>query len=389
MTTSQQQRKRVEHSNNSGDMPQEQSLKPPKISLTSQIREGLRKISGCKDVPEEEIQIPKSPNPKRKTPVIHSPRIEALLAIENKAPAGETKDKDKRKRWSRTSQSDGRKTSFEVFLDGVPRLDPIDRTVGWVFKQTNATQDRRESLGSLPMRGTILPTRYDPTDEPLPSDSVQTSVSGYESARGTHGRGTPPPLDPHRPRLDDFFYEIQRQQERQARQKLIAMGQQHLLSFNLMDVYSHQVPGYPAGTTPDIVPFISRDSQFYHRQIPLVPTTGLVHKLLQTEPLQLQYTCQWIDCRKRFLTTKELISHVEQAHVSAYSTGSRRLACHWDNCQKIFVARYKLLIHIRNAHCKEYVLKPNVRKKHNLSNRSFSTITMLYFYLTRYWQQKS
>ena len=353
----------------------DRSLRPPKISFTSQcvdsIREGLRKISGCKDVTEEGVHIPNSPNPRRKTAVIHSPRIEALLPLENKVSttASETRDKGERqatKRWSRTSQSEGRKSSFEVFLEGVPRLDPIDRTVGWVFKESDGGQERRESLGSLPLRGTILPTRYDRTNEPLPSDGVQTSVSGYESARGTHGRGTPPATDPARPRLDEFFHEIQRQQERKARQKLIAMGQQHLLSYNLMDVYSHQVPGYPAGTTPDIVPFIAQGSHQPLRQPPH-STAGLSHQLQVSRRmiLQLPYTCLWSDCRKQFTNIKELISHVEQIHVTAYSTGSRRLVCYWDNCRKTFVARYKLLIHIRNVHCKEFALRPSVSRLTN------------------------
>ena len=142
------------------------------------------------------------------------------------------------------------------------------------------------------------------------------------------------------------------------------MGQQHLLSYNLMDVYSHQVPGYPAGTTPDIVPFLARDRK--SQQPPILQTSGFHHKLHFTptpvEVLQLQYTCRWLDCHKRVLTCKELISHVEQTHVTAYSTWSRKLVCHWDNCRRTFVARYKLLIHIRNAPCKDTPRRPIVRK---------------------------
>ncbi len=35
---------------------------------------------------------------------------------------------------SEHSSSRKRKTSFELFLSSIPKLDPVDRTVGWVLK---------------------------------------------------------------------------------------------------------------------------------------------------------------------------------------------------------------------------------------------------------------
>ena len=36
-----------------------------------------------------------------------------------------------------------------------------------------------------------------------------TSISKYESERGTHGRGTPPPREIGQPRLDELFRKLQ------------------------------------------------------------------------------------------------------------------------------------------------------------------------------------
>ena len=41
------------------------------------------------------------------------------------------------------------------------------------------------------------------------SSPYETSLSYYESARGTGGRGTPPTREDGQPRLDDLFRELQ------------------------------------------------------------------------------------------------------------------------------------------------------------------------------------
>ena len=41
------------------------------------------------------------------------------------------------------------------------------------------------------------------------SSPYDTSLSYYESARGTGGRGTPPPREHGQPRLDDLFRQLQ------------------------------------------------------------------------------------------------------------------------------------------------------------------------------------
>ena len=46
----------------------------------------------------------------------------------------------KRKAGARHGQQDERKSNFELYLDTIPRLDPVDRTVGWVFQQHEEAQ---------------------------------------------------------------------------------------------------------------------------------------------------------------------------------------------------------------------------------------------------------
>lgn len=52
-----------------------------------------------------------------------------------------------------------RKTSFELFLSTLPKLDPIDRTVGWVFQlpsSSTTTLMVRERVGSVSWLAILL-----------------------------------------------------------------------------------------------------------------------------------------------------------------------------------------------------------------------------------------
>ena len=323
---------------------------PNRISFTTcvdNIREGLRKIRGCKDIDEEDILQP------TKNPVHYKYQQELHQKSEKFTKNYNYSDKSgsiSRKK----SQAGTQKSNFDNFLDSIPKLDSVNRTIGWVLHSEPACGSR-ESLCSLPMRGTILPTRYTPgNDYPSSNDDSVTAVSSYESARGTYGRGTPPVLDSDRPHLDELFYQLQQKQERKARQQLITSGQQHLLSYNLLDVYSHQVPGLPLGTTPEIVPFMACPSC-----VPWPDNRNRYTGLLRTahQPLTtVNYHCKWLHCTRQFTSAKELFSHVEQIHIHAYGAGARnRLVCKWANCNKTYFARYKLLLHVHTEHCKEFV----------------------------------
>ena len=319
------------------------SLKqPPRISFTTcvdSIREGIRKISGCEDVDKDGIIQPDLP--RRKTPVINRPSLDLLQEHDQFY--------DKKRHCKSRSK---KHQSFEKYLANIPKIDTVKRTVKWVFS-VEPSYDKRESLAGLPMRGTILPTRYTESREGREHvDDTVTTVTGCESARGTHSKGTPPTFDPSKPRLDELFQQLQQKQERKARQEMIMLGQQHLLSFNLLDVYSHQVPGMPLGTTPDILAFMPEEVKAQATKKQKIHNTS-------THSQHLNYcskhTCQWMGCSQQFSTENELITHVDQAHIHAYGTADTRanLTCHWKQCNRIFLARYKLLIHVRNTHCKQ------------------------------------
>ena len=336
------------------------SLRPPaRLSFAScvdSIREGLRKLSGCRDVPESNVYLPSSSQPKRKTAVVTSPKLESLQIHDKNADysrklSGRESEGSKFKTLlPNIARSSDEKTSFDNFLEGIPKLDAIDRTVDWVFQQPDL--ESCDSLSVLPMRGTILPKCYTRENEPMPSSDscYSTTISRYESARGTHGRGTPPDLIPTRPRLDELLQQLQQKQEQEAREQLISLGQQHLLSYNLLDVYSHQVPGFPLGTTPDIIPFLAKSGSS-HNATRRPSQYNSLCPLRQLTIISPTYPCQWQDCNRMFLSTKDLLAHMEQAHITAYSSQGR-LTCRWASCKRVFMARYKLLLHIRNAHCK-------------------------------------
>lgn len=315
---------------------------PPRISFSTcvdSIREGFRKINGCQEVEKDDILQPDLP--RRKTPVINGPSLD-LFQEHVKHPdkkAGHCKVRSKKKQ------------SFDNYLATIPKVDAVKRTVGWVFS-AEPSYDKRESLAGLPMRGTILPTRFTDSREARQHiEDAVTTLSGYESARGTHGRGTPPALDPAKPRLDELFQQLQQKQERKARQEMIMLGQQHLLSFNLLDVYSHQVPGMPLGTTPDILAFMSEEVKVQAARSQQKHASNYSQ---QFKDYKRNYTCQWMDCSQQFSTENELVLHVDQTHIRAYSTVTRvKISCHWKQCNRTFMARYKLLIHVHNTHCKQ------------------------------------
>ena len=148
--------------------------------------------------------------------------------------------------------------------------------------------------------------------------------------------------------------------------------------------------GHPPGITPELLPFLPHNE----RRVPAV----LVHKnssfynqgampsgiKLPTQPpiSSLNYVCEWQGCRTRFLTTKELLGHVEEEHIGklpARVSGLRRraqsnnLVCQWKGCAdscKVFMMRYKLLLHVQQVHCRERPRAAGQQRKLNATNVS-------------------
>ena len=288
-------------------------------SCVDSIKEGWRKINVCKDLDINDISVPAVPE-----------RISALVKYQSRGHSGEDK-------------------SFDAYLNSLPVIKTSHRVREWIISSSSYNEDCKISLDDLPLRGTLLPTRYAAGNEILHEEDTQTSVSLYDNARGTHNKGTPPKLDPTQLRLDEIYNKLQQSMEREARQKLIAAGERHLLSYNLMDVYSHQVTGYPLGTTPELLPFVSI-SQYNepHKLNNVLQQSNKPNRSTTTNG----YLCKWYNCYRHFQSAKDLMAHIENSHMLSCGTVGK-LLCRWKNCNKTFNIRYKLLLHIHHIHCRE------------------------------------
>ena len=345
---------------------------PQKRSLSNyvdSIREGLKKIGGCQDVHEVEVTKPKR-NKKH-----NQSKYDSQLVSEDKNDNRDDNSRNKNSDKKKQEITDLQQSGFDEFHSSVPKIDSMKRTLSWVY-HSKLESGSKISLSVLPMRGTLLPTRYSTVGRYC-DDRIILSVSSCESARGTHGRGTPPVMDPNTPRLDELFQQLQQKQEREARRQIIASGEQHLLSFNLLDVYSHQVAGMPIGTTPEILPFMAPS------HVPRTPKLTKKSKLQTSQNRTFpsthevsRYVCRWLSCSKRFHSAEELFSHVDQCHIQAYKTintpgdnSKYVITCKWNNCNHICHARYKLLLHVHNRHYKE-IPHSTVSKNNNYSGTS-------------------
>ena len=98
-------------------------------SCVDSIKEGIRKLSGCKD----ENRKP----PARKIAVAAGAEghpLQEHRQMRATVQGGQILGV-KRRRGASHAGPDKRKSSFEMYLSSIPTLDPIDRTVGWVFMQ--------------------------------------------------------------------------------------------------------------------------------------------------------------------------------------------------------------------------------------------------------------
>ena len=221
--------------------------------------------------------------------------------------------------------------SFETYLRALPKLDPIDRTVGWVFHQSEGTGEvRRISFSKLPPRESIRPNLSPSEHVPPDTSCLDTSLSRYESERGTQGRGTPPSYNVTRPRLDELW----RQQERGGAPDLEAVGGAFL-------------PVIAARRAVAVPTAANRGASRRNRAVPAC-------------------WCEWAGCGAPFASSREMYSHVERCHITRAplkmadlrTRGVSDHLCQWRTCPegtKAFAARYKLLLHVQRVHCTERV----------------------------------
>ena len=119
-----------------GNPQGKKATKPGRFTFASyvdSIKVGLRKISSYKD----------SSGSARRKEVVPLPRKQTQepLAVseERKRPGGVVVGVKRKKERSRGESNDegtaSKKTGFEMFLLTLPKCDPVDRTVGWVYQQ--------------------------------------------------------------------------------------------------------------------------------------------------------------------------------------------------------------------------------------------------------------
>ena len=138
-------------------------------------------------------------------------------------------------------------------------------------------------------------------------------------------------------------------QQEQSHQLL----QQHQLTANNLHFPGYSatnkvVPGYSAGIRHD--PLISQHTPFVLHKNSAYYNQGHTHQ------------CEWGHCRMRFLSPKDVLTHVQDQHISflpasvknrPIRSSQRLLVCEWKGCENSgrgYVTRYKLLMHIKTAH---------------------------------------
>lgn len=291
-------------------------MKRPKLTFSScvdSIKKGFKRLSGAYDHVAAGTK--------------QSPGVPAAAA----KPRGLAK------------QDSCKANSFETYLRALPKLDPLDRTVGWVFHQTEETGAvRKISFSKLPPRGSVKPNPA-PSDHIPDASCLDTSLSRYESERGTLGRGTPPSYDSTRPRLDELCRRLQTR---------VGASDQEAAGRDLLPLIAARKAPAVAGAAASLV---QKNASHWNRGVGVAP--------LPAEKGGARFRCEWLACGVAFASHRELYSHVEACHVPSapfklvdpQHGGRGDLLCRWRACPegtRAFAARYKLLLHVQGAHCR-------------------------------------
>ena len=388
---------------------QQPSTNTRKVTLQSYvdtIKEGFRKLSGCKDhdsikksrdssrhesdkgshavlTPERKVSESLQKQLRRDLEKKYGSVVERRLSREVERKLSHCHESEKQavlstliKKISVAEDHTDRKISFESYLRSIPRLDPVDRTIGWIVQQPDDNNDSPVVVKHLPLRGTLLPNPK-PTEEFCARTDSESSISRCESARGTPNRGTPPPLDVDQPRLDEWLQELlQCHQHTQRRHR----GSCSNTSNTTLGYHMHNSESRSCNPeiTADILPFLTNPSELpkpacknpnpYSRGSYQTSYNSRMHPKNINLSVPLEYSCRWSNCQQRFSSSKELFNHVESDHLRTLTicqdgATDTELYCQWRGCfdsGKLYPARYKLLVHLQNVHCKDRHLKSAV-----------------------------
>ena len=372
-------------------------------SYVDTIKEGFRKLSGCKDhesvkkcrdqtdkesnavqTPDRTVSESLQKQLSRDLEKKYGSVLERRLSREVERKLSHCHDESEKqavlstliRKVSVADDGKDHKISFESYLRSIPRLDPVDRTIGWIVQQPDDNNDSPVTVKNLPLRGTLIPNPK-PTEQFCARRDSESSISRCESARGTPNRGTPPPLDDNQPRLDEWLQELlqcRHQPTRRRRGSCANATSDTTLRYNF-DGRSRNPE-----ITADILPYLVKPTAEFptpaHKN-PMPHIRGPYQAQYNSRmprnlslTIHLEYSCKWSNCYQRFASSKELFIHVESEHLCTLpicqnGATEKELYCLWRGCMdsgKPYPARYKLLVHLQNIHCKDHHLKSAVSK---------------------------
>ena len=249
------------------------------------------------------------------------------------------------------------RVSLESYLQTLPKLDPVHRTLVWVLCSDEGEEGEEvteEHLHSLPIRGTIEPRKI-VTPACSERGTEITSLSHCESDRGTNGRGTPPSRDENQQRLDYLCKRLQEKQQKALRMYLRHCGNLPYLPLSRNSKFPQLQPIEDAPEiTPDIIPFLVTPLSSKNLDPEEPHCTNNVHSQPKS---QYSVTCHWKSCNQRCRSQKELYIHIEEDHIADRDTmHEEQWVCLWQDCHANichFSERYKLLSHVQAVHCRE------------------------------------
>lgn len=376
-----------------------------KVALHSYVNVDSRKLSGCRDhesikrssdkdstalqTPEklsESLQKQLSRDLEKK----YGSAVERKLSREVERKLSHYHDEGHKqavlssliKKVSVAEDNADHKISFESYLQSIPRLDPVDRTIGWIVQQPDDNNDSPVIIKNLPLRGTLIPNPK-PTEEFYVRADSESSISRCESARGTPNRGTPPALDYTQPRLDEQLQQLLRCHQQTHLRKNSCASTNTSMRYQM---FTSDNSRHNPEITADILPFITnpitkfpllshKNPNPYLRGVYQAPHINRMQPKNLNLTVPLEYACEWSNCHQRFASSKELFIHVEADHICTLpicqdGAAETELCCQWrrcPDCRKPYPARYKLLVHVQNVHCKDHHLKSAVSYYINLN----------------------
>lgn len=116
------------------------------------------------------------------------------------------------------------------------------------------------------------------------------------------------------------------------------------------------IPVRPRHLRADI---LHKNSSYYNQVLPI--NDGFENNYAAPKSVT-EHNCEWKECRARFISSKDLLRHVQEEHLSClplYHSHEyyphQQLVCQWRQCKdgRIYPARYKLLLHLQRHHCKD------------------------------------